>query len=414
MKIQKKKKSASFVLRLLFIASVCGICTTILYLSDENAKYAIMAEIKVASNVMQMKEKVASNVLQKSHVYERPQECTTDQLEQIKRHLLPDDCTKYKKSPWLQRCSFTIATMCIRATWLTNYYKDLEGITAKSPEHFVGISVGCNKGGDALDTLRMGTSNDKFDKRAWHDAMQSDGAELAQMNCAHEANIEEQYSTDPAHTHSGEMHCIEPFPPNYNRLKDSAEKLGIDQEGFVVVNAAISKKGGVTIFPTGADQKVGVENLSMSNCATGTEKKIEEHKCQEVDGFTLETYVEKYVKSKGPIHVLSIDVEGYDFDVMIGGKTSVLDRVQYLEFEYNWMGSWAKQNLSDTLQMLDEHSFTCYWAGDDALYRISGCWQEYYNINHWANVACVHRTQYQLAKNMEEIFLRTLSEDHKW
>ena len=99
---------------------------------------------------------------------------------------------------------------------------------------------------------------------------------------------------------------------------------------------------------------------------------------------------------------------------MIGGKESILDRVQYLKFEYNWIGSWVKQNVSDTLQILDEYSFTCYWAGDDLLYRISGCWQKFYNINHWANVACVHRTQYQLAKNMEDIFLRTLSEDHKW
>ena len=53
--------------------------------------------------------------------------------------------------------------------------------------------------------------------------MLSDGPKLAKINCAHEANIDGQYSTDPAHTHSGEMHSIEPFPPTYNKLKDSAE-----------------------------------------------------------------------------------------------------------------------------------------------------------------------------------------------
>lgn len=340
----------------------------------------------------------------------RPQECTPFQLEQIKKQLPPAFCLRTKNSPWRQRCSFTLATNCLRATWLSDYYTDLQKTTTTFSEQFVGISVGCNKGGDALETLRMGTSNAKFDKGAWWDAMRSDGVELANINCPHEANIEEQFSVNPEHKRSGEMHCIEPFPPNYNKLKDSAEKLGIDQEGFVVVNAAISKEGGTSLFPVGAKRKVGAENLSLNDCI---DPKFD-NKCGEVDGFTLETYVKKYVQSKVSIHVLSIDVEGYDFDVMIGGKASVLDRVQYLEFEYNWMGSWAKQNLSDAVQMLDEHSFTCYWAGNDVLYRISGCWQEYYNINHWANVACVHRTQYKFARNMEDTFLRTLTKNHTY
>ena len=72
----------------------------------------------------------------------------------------------------------------------------------------------------------------------------------------------------------------------------------------MVVNAAISKKGSVTYFPTGARSKVGVGNLSLNNCATNTTQKVKDDIYQEVDGFTLETHVEKYVKSKGQIHNL--------------------------------------------------------------------------------------------------------------
>ena len=66
----------------------------------------------------------------------------------------------------------------------------------------------------------------------------------------------------------------------------------------MVVNAAISKKGGVTYFPTGARSKVGVGNLSLNNCATNTTQKVKDNIYQEVDGFTLETHVKNMLKAK--------------------------------------------------------------------------------------------------------------------
>ena len=57
----------------------------------------------------------------------------------------------------------------------------------------------------------------------------------------------------------------------------------------------------------------------------------------EVEMYSLDSYVEKFVKSKGPINVLAIDTEGWDFDVLFGAS-SVLDRTYYLEFEYHMIG----------------------------------------------------------------------------
>ena len=121
--------------------------------------------------------------------------------------------------------------------------------------------------------------------------------------------------------------------------------------------------------------------------------------------ISLQTYVDKFIKSKGPINILSIDVEGFDFDVLFGAGT-VLDRTQYLEFEFHAIGAWVKYHLTDIVGLLDGKGFTCYWAGNDRLWRITGCLHEIYATAHgWSNVACVHRSYTKLAKNMESKFL---------
>eukprot|EP00978_Attheya_sp_CCMP212_P011920 scaffold29623_cov46-Attheya_sp.AAC.2 len=115
--------------------------------------------------------------------------------------------------------------------------------------------------------------------------------------------------------------------------------------------------------------------------------------CESVDVFSLKTYVENFVQStSSPINILSIDVEGFDFDVIFGASSKILDRVEYLEFEYNWMGSWGKQHLFDAVKLLDDHDFTCYWAGVDRLWRLTDCWLSYYDMRTWSNVACVHHS----------------------
>ena len=120
--------------------------------------------------------------------------------------------------------------------------------------------------------------------------------------------------------------------------------------------------------------------------------------------FSLEDYVAKYVKGRGPINILQIDGEGYDFDVLFGAG-SVLDSTHYLEFfEYRY-------RLPDAVLLLDGKGFTCYWSGENRLWRISGCYFEHYNYFHgWSNVACVHRSQKILYDRMEKVFTDLLGE----
>jgi hypothetical protein len=74
------------------------------------------------------------------------------------------------------------------------------------------------------------------------------------------------------------------------------------------------------------------------------------------------------------------------------------------------MGPWKNQHLYDTIEMLDELDFTCYWTGTQRLWRITGCWQLYFDIHAWSNISCVNRRRVPiLASKMEDVFQQTLS-----
>ena len=321
--------------------------------------------------------------------------CTAEQLSAALLQLPPELCIQYEAEPYKQECSLTVATKCPNASWIEEYFThSFEGAS------FVGLSVGCNKGFDAVDTMRMGSSNPIFDKSRWRDALSTFG-HFGSGVC--KQALTPQY---PLHAkfpvRQSQMYCIEPMPTTASALHSAAAKLQLDQHGFVVTNAAISNQSGTLSFPY--TDSVGVENVGLHNgdCNKNPSK------CKSVPVMSLDEYVAKHVGAKGPINMLNIDVEGYDFDVLQGG-TEVLQRTQYLEFENNWMGAWAKQRLRDAVDMLDGLGFTCYWAGQHQLWRITNCWLEHYSIRSWSNVACVQRTQTELLRRMEQLFLKTLA-----
>jgi hypothetical protein len=133
--------------------------------------------------------------------------------------------------------------------------------------------------------------------------------------------------------------------------------------------------------------------------------------CKKVPLYSADSYFDEFVQSKGPVNMLLIDVEGWDFDVLFGAS-SVLERTQYLEFEYHFKGPWGRYHLPDTVRLLDHKGFTCYWAGKHKLWRITGCHFDVYNTYHdHSNVACVHRTYEKLAERMENLFLATIEEN---
>eukprot|EP00814_Leptocylindrus_danicus_P007256 CAMPEP_0116008266 /NCGR_PEP_ID=MMETSP0321-20121206/2766_1 /TAXON_ID=163516 /ORGANISM="Leptocylindrus danicus var. danicus, Strain B650" /LENGTH=445 /DNA_ID=CAMNT_0003477067 /DNA_START=1 /DNA_END=1338 /DNA_ORIENTATION=- len=361
--------------------------------------------------------------------------CSRAQRQKIRHQLQPWFCRETKDQPYKNECSFTRATKCPEQTWLIDYFKNLSSSKTSSTP-FVGISVGCNKGFDAIDTMRMGTGNTAFDKERWREAMTSHGNEGSTVKDDNNSSTasttttamdrgvcrqdkSEQIDVSSWEQISGEMYCIEPLTVTYERLEKAANSMELNLLGFTVSHYAVAKESGKALFPkthigdSDLDYlrvNVGTENKGLGNCdeIKNTEKRMEV--CEEVDVISLDEYVHRHLQSKGPIHALNIDVEGYDFDVLLGAR-EMLKRTQYVEFEYNWKGSWANQHLKDAIQMLDDLNFTCYWAGRDKLWKITRCWWDYFDFHHWSNVACVKNSQIKLAIAMENLFTKTLQDD---
>eukprot|EP00984_Skeletonema_dohrnii_P038209 scaffold41179_cov172-Skeletonema_dohrnii-CCMP3373.AAC.1 len=314
--------------------------------------------------------------------------CTAEQMRKIAHQLMltEDKDINFKDTSKLNSPRLANWFQCPETSWIDKFYAEETDIGSSD---FLGISVGCNKGHDAIRTARMGLSDATIDAHKWRDEFHSAEEGVCSQEYADQYNV-----VFPQR--KGEMHCIEPMPSTFSELDRAGDKLGLKSKGMVFTHAAISSTSGAVNFP---NIDIGMERSSIGDCNS---KAKAGKNCVEVPMFSLEDYVAKYVKGRGPINILQIDVEGYDFDVLFGAG-SVLDSTHYLEFEYHKQGKWGNLHLQDAVRLLDGKGFTCYWSGENRLWRISGCYFEHYNYFHgWSNVACVHRSQKRLYDRMEK------------
>ena len=363
--------------------------------------------------------------------------------------LLPaNSCTEEQRSAIYTQLKMSNGEVngftCQDTDWLNSFFEEEGDIGS---ETFVGISVGCNKGTDAISTARMGMLNFTYDVATWKGALG-----LQEYYCPPQKQGNLNFPP-----RKGEMHCIEPTLGTYQAVLDASIELRLDAAEFVVSHAAIASRDGNVEFP---NPRAGVESCGIHGCQGGTSASS----LVNVSMYSLDSYVEKFVQSKGPINILNIDAEGWDFDVIFGAS-SVLDRTYYLEFEYHIQGlflstfflgvfsniqilsiaydgtgKWVDFHLLDAVRLLDgkgnlvmsesfycdctvlflsslwpfPHSvktgFTCYWTSSTHLWRITECYFDVYETWHgWSNVACVHRSYSILAKRMEDRFISTLT-----
>ena len=330
--------------------------------------------------LVQEKKNATSNIIQidtRTTKY-RLQACDVKQLLQIESALLPDRCIKSQRTPWYHRCSFTIATRCMYRSWLEEYYAGISEQIAHE-RLFLGLCVGCQRF-DAVNVMRAWTNNEVFDKDKWRETLQKlsknteeklwDG-EFMKFNC-----ISNQTDVNMKPKRIGEMHWLGSPNQMNGFIEQSARLLDLDTHGLKIVNV------------TGLD-KTGEENTAE---------------------VILGNYTRTAIGVGKQVNFLKIDLRGNDFDILLSMKENVLKQTEYLEFSYFWTDSWAEQSLKDAIMMLYKKSFTCYFAGEHRLWKITGCWQHYYEYRHWANIACVSRRVEGLRAIMEDIFQRTLQE----
>ena len=357
--------------------------------------------------------------------------CTTADMEILKRQLPPPR-------------SHCRATNCPHTSyWLDSYLlgappPDKE--EAKQQEAEEGASrhsaifVGCNKGLDAMNSLRLLSRNTRYDRTTWNTAMmqqvtnqtnkESGVTSINPGACGQERS---KGKNDPLWNalsvpRPALVHCIEAMPITAKLLQATAQSLHI-QDSFPVTNVAMSNADGAVFFPN-HDSRAGIENQGIFNCDKYNlqphlyENDKNKTPCTPIRMQSLDTFVQEHYgddTSNSRIDFVSIDVEGFDRNVLLGATKS-LHRIGYLEFEYHQVGAWKKPeaNLSSVVTWLhNDFGFVCYWAGNNGrVWRLTDdCWQAHYNNRCWSNVACVNRydpESHSLLARMEELFAATL------
>ena len=343
-------------------------------------------------------------------------ECTSSQLQAIEKQL-PTNTFCFSRQ-WTNQCPITLATKCPESSWIESYSSQQE----ISMEPFLAINVGCNKGTDAVKILRMGTMDASVDVATWKSALQTIAPQgIAKAVCGEEnSNAQFAVLSRSSLKRSGQVHCIEPLPITFEVLKWANHLTDYVSKGLEVHGYAISSENGQVYFPKsdlGAENyqkvQVGTENKGIGSCAKIKDEQELVKRCELVTVMTLDAYVKEYLPKDRNINYILTDVEGFDFDVIIGG-TKTLKRTEYLEFEFNWKERWGSKDrsLPKTVEFLDNLGFTCYWAGRKKLWRITLCLLPHYDKGKfWSNVACVNRNLAPvLASEMEYIFSDTIQE----
>ena len=228
------------------------------------------------------------------------------------------------------------------------------------------------------------------------------GKKFAQSSCAQAEKDSIEISGE---ARDAQVFCFEPMPNTFGELVRTKTSLGWTDEDLVLEQIAFSDSEGVLQVPQ--TEKLGIENVGIDQmsdiCTRDTSK------CANIPVSTLDRYAATKGLNHTRIQYLSIDVEGFDAQVLLGGSR-LLANVEYLEFEYNWRGAWKDTMLSTVIDSLQKKDFICYWPGNGGLiWRITDCFLSHYNLHFWSNVACANtKLVPALAKRMEELFVETL------
>ena len=246
------------------------------------------------------------------------------------------------------------------------------------------ISVGCNRGDDLLLQIREWSRNSSYSLQSM--IHEENKWFFSHRSCPLDSDMEiDEHFIRPVNGF-----CIEPMHSTFDFVDKIIKELGWDAMVHVI-HAAVSSTPGTVQFPI--DHRPGVEHLGIGSTAEETEF---------INVITIDELVEK--NAIETIDVLSIDTEGNDMRVIFGAVKS-LSKVRYLEFEYHHVNRWARSDLQDLVDLLDQFGFDCFWPGNTGqLWRLTGCWHDsYYTKKSWSNVACANRKEEKLLQTMEAL-----------
>jgi FkbM family methyltransferase len=401
-------------------------------------------------------------------------ESTSRELQDSRPIIFPPTCTEaelQKIAQIIPGNKVRDLTRCFTATWLDDYLHDeffneeyylqdssALGSLQASPirpdqtslkRALISIFLGCNKGDDAVEVLRKLSGDvriqvDAFSQAVANHSHQETNNAVMRRFCpaafsthpitsdacihpfvrnsqattkGHMRNMDQEASNDANYIAPSHVYCVEAMPINAKTLQNAVTEFPEWNSHFTVSHAAMGREDGEVMFPS-VQAKVGVEELGIGHCSRPQALKRTGAVCENVPMYTLDSYVKQHILPNAEmddhgdwtIDYLSVDVEGYDWEVLgLGGSNKTLPHVRYLEFEFHAVGAWRQYKLEGAVSFLRDFGFVCYYAGFGRLWRLTDCFQPYYNVHVMANVACVNLyLQPRLAHRMESLFQKEL------
>ena len=259
-----------------------------------------------------------------------PPSCTADQLDMIYQRLpeVGENCGKLKGP-----CPISFMTRCPQASWLEDFYASQHRHQSETKKSFLAFNIGCNKGYDAVNLLRMGSNNPTFNRLTWKEAMPRN----SKPGVCGQDKESAMALTSPASSNHGKensalVYCIEPMPSTFLALQNATKTTGWDSHLKVLHLAMNNEDPSTVLFPKPGPGNLGVEAVGISN-----DCRVRPDKCLKVESSRLDLIMSKEQLTDKRVNVLLVDVEGFDFDVLQGGN-STLRNTEYVEFEFHQVG----------------------------------------------------------------------------
>jgi FkbM family methyltransferase len=276
----------------------------------------------------------------------------------------------------------------LQTSWMQTFLE-----VSYSNKDAVLISIGCNRGDDLLNIMRLWSRNASYA----YNAVETEYNTLFQSGraCPFPADIDPPVSNPrPA-----QAFCVEAMSSTSKAVYDIFQRQHWDST-IHVIHAAVSSARGEAWFPSSF---IGQETMGLN------EEGEMGHDLVPV--ITVDELVKEHKLSR--VDVLSIDTEGNDAKVLLGA-VHTLPLVRFLEFEYHHIGHWGQSDLQLIAELLDQFGFDCYWQGNKGqLWRLTGCWDDsFYSKRDWSNIACVKRKERGFHAVMEAIARRHLHPPH--
>eukprot|EP00667_Euglena_gracilis_P027792 EG_transcript_34752 len=125
----------------------------------------------------------------------------------------------------------TEASKCPEAIWKPLFQSSRTLQALERP--VVVFDIGCNKGFDAVKSLRLFAQDPHFDVVRWGKETRFRCGVCAQ--CKTNPRLEGGTASKAV-----QLHCVEPLPANYETVRGAAERLGHDVRGLRVVHGAFT------------------------------------------------------------------------------------------------------------------------------------------------------------------------------